>query len=148
MQGSVAVPTLVRMPVRWLTAFIDRPEAAFACAAEFWQQVTGTVRSASRGDREQFATLLPDQGDAHIRVQRVGLGAGGTHLDLHTEDGDRLMESAIGLGATVVDTALVPVLRSPTGYTWCVVGWHGEATPARPFVGSTGAPSRLDQRPP
>lgn len=133
------------MLVRWLTLFIDRPEETFPIATDFWQRTTGTTRSAPRGDHHQFATLLPQQGDAHIRVQRVDSGAGGTHLDVHTDDSARLINRAVGLGATVVDTTLVPVLLSPGGYTWCIVSWHGEATPAPPFVGPTGAPSRLDQ---
>lgn len=133
------------MLVRWLTVFIDRPEATFPVTTDFWERVTGTTRSAPRGDHDQFATLLPDEGDAHIRVQRVDRGAGGMHLDVHTDDRARLMNRAIGLGATVVDAAPVPVLRSPGGYTWCVVGSHGESKPAAPFVGPSGAPSRLDQ---
>lgn len=133
------------MLVRWLTVFIDRPEATFPVATDFWLRVTGTTLSAPRGDCDQFATLLPDEGDAHIRVQRVDRGAGGTHLDVHTDDSARLMKSAVGLGATVVDAAPVPVLRSPGGYTWCVVSSHGEATPAAPFMGPSGAPSRVDQ---
>lgn len=124
---------------------MDRPEATFAAAADFWQAVTGTGRSTARGDRNQFATLLPPAGDAHIRVQRIDRGPGGTHLDVHTDDPVGLVERAVRSGATVVDRDPVPVLRSPGGYVWCVVAWHGEKEVSPPHVGSSGAPSRLDQ---
>ena len=133
------------MVVRWLTVFIDRPEATFPAAADFWQRVTGSTLSPVRGVHGQFATLLPAEGDAHIRIQRVDRGPGGTHLDVHTDDRSRMVERAIDLGATLVEAHPVPILRSPGGYTWCVVGSHGEATPSAPFVGPSGAPSRLDQ---
>lgn len=131
--------------MRWLTVFIDRPEATVGVATDFWQRVTGTTRSPTRGDGGQFVTLLPVEGDPHIRVQRVDRGLGGTHLDLHTDETSRLVDEAIDLGATLMGDEPVHVLRSPGGYTWCVVGWHGEATPSAPSAGPSGAPSRLDQ---
>lgn len=133
------------MVVRWLTVFMDRPDATFDAAADFWQAVTGTERSAARGDRGQFATLLPPAGDPHIRVQRIDDGSGGTHLDLHSDDSTGLVDRAVRLGATVVGDDPVWVLRSPGGYVWCVVAWHGESDVSRPHVGPSGAPSRLDQ---
>ncbi|MGK2948578.1 MAG: VOC family protein [Acidimicrobiales bacterium] len=135
------------MSVRWLTMFIDRPAATFDVAADFWQQVTGTTRSPTRGEDGQFATLLPTEGDAHVRVQRIGEGAGGTHLDVHTDDRPQLVARAVELGAAVVSDGDpdVTVLASPTGYPWCVVGWDGGTTPSVPHVGPAGAPSRLDQ---
>lgn len=133
------------MTVRWLTLFIDRPAATFGAAADFWQDVTGTTRSSVRGPHGQFATLVPREGDAHVRVQRVDDGPGGTHLDVHTDDKPSLVDRAIDLGATIVHDDPVTILRSPGGYTWCVVDWHGEATPSAPHAGPSGAPSRLDQ---
>lgn len=133
------------MAVRWLTTFIDRPEATVDVATAFWRQVTGTTRSPTRGDRGRFATLLPVEGDSHIRVQRIDKGPGGTHLDLHTDQRSQLVDAAIDLGATLLDSDPVHVLRSPGGYTWCIVGWDGEATPSAPTAGPSGAPSRLDQ---
>jgi len=124
--------------VRWLTVFIDRPSDTFDSAADFWQDVTGTARSATRGRHGQFATLLPVEGDAHIRVQRVDDGPGGTHLDIHTDDKSNVVDRAIGLRATVIDANPTHVLRSPGGYMWCVVDWQGEAAPGGPR-------SRLDQ---
>lgn len=135
------------MSVRWLTAFIDRPADTFDVAAAFWQQVTGTTRSPTRGEDGQFATLLPAEGDAHVRVQRIGEGPGGTHLDVHSDDRPSLVARAVDLGATVLadDDPDVTVLTSPTGYVWCAVGWDGEATASAPHVGPSGAASRLDQ---
>jgi len=131
--------------VRWLSVFIDRPAVTFDVAADFWQSVTGTTRSPARGQHGQFATLLPLQGDPHIRVQRVDDGPAGSHLDVHTDDKSRLVGQAIDLEATLVDADPINILRSPGEYTWCVVDWHGEATPSTPHAGPSGAPSRLDQ---
>lgn len=125
--------------------FIDRPQATFGVAAEFWQRVTGTTTSAARGEHGQFATLIPSTGDPHTRIQRVDAGAGGTHLDVHTDDKQGMVDTATSLGATLLDTEPVHILRSPDGYTWCLVSWHGEATPSAPYVGPSGAASRLDQ---
>ncbi len=131
--------------VRWLTIFIDRPGSTVSVATEFWQRVTGTTRSPVRGEHRQFETLLPAEGDAHIRVQRLEGGPGGTHLDVHTDDPSRLVGRAIDLAATLVDADPVHILRSPGGYTWCIVSWHGESAPSATHVGPSGAPSRLDQ---
>ncbi|MGQ0831199.1 MAG: VOC family protein [Microthrixaceae bacterium] len=133
------------MSVRWLTMFIDRPAATFDDAADFWQTVTGATRSSARGAHGEFATLVPSEGDAHLRVQRVDDGPGGTHLDLHTDDKARMVREALDLGATQVDQAPVSILRSPSGYVWCAVDWGGEATPSTPHAGPSGVRSRLDQ---
>lgn len=85
------------------------------------------------------------EGDAHVRIQRIDDGPGGTHLDLHTDDKPRLVREALDLGATMVDDDPVSILRSPSGYTWCAVGWDGEAAPSAPHAGRSGARSRLDQ---
>lgn len=134
------------MAVRWLTMFIDRAEAGSNEAFEFWRRATGTTFSPTRGERGQFATLLPASGDAHVRVQRIDDGPGGTHLDVHSDDPPAEVERAVALGATVArEFDDVTVLRSPGGYPWCVVGWDGEATASAPHAGSSGATSRLDQ---
>ena len=74
-------------PVRWLTAFLDRPEPAAAAAEAFWTTVTGTTVSPRRGDRGQFATLLPAAGDPFLRTQTVCADNGGGHLDVHSPPG-------------------------------------------------------------
>jgi hypothetical protein len=131
--------------IRWLYAFIDRPAATVASAHAFWTTVTGTTLSGLRGDHDEFATLLPADGDAWLKVQAVG-GDGGVHLDLAVDDVRTTVEDAAGRGATVVaDHGDYLVLRSPTGQLFCVVPWHGEADRPAPRVGPTGAVSRVDQ---
>lgn len=128
-----------------MTIFLDRPADTVGVATAFWELVTGTTRSAYRGDRRQFTTLVPSDGDAHVRVQGVDDGPGGTHLDLHTNDVELLVRRATDLGATLEEAEPVHVLRSPGGYRWCAVGWYGETRPSPPQTGPSGARSRLDQ---
>ena len=44
--------------INWTTAFIDLPPREFDPAVAFWQAITRAGRSAARGDRAQFATLV------------------------------------------------------------------------------------------
>ena len=74
------------MTVRWLTAFIDRPGENFDETVRFWVSVTGSSMSPTRGEHDEFATLIPADGDAYLRVQRVAEGPGGSHLDVHVDD--------------------------------------------------------------
>lgn len=48
------------MIIRWTYAFADRPADRLAEARAFWTAVTGTRPSEPRGERGEFATLLPD----------------------------------------------------------------------------------------
>ncbi|HLT10103.1 MAG TPA: VOC family protein [Micromonosporaceae bacterium] len=66
--------------IPWACIFIDRPCEAFEQAADFWTTVTGTRLSARRGANGEFATLLPPDGDATVKLQGVG-DSGGAHLD-------------------------------------------------------------------
>jgi hypothetical protein len=136
--------------VRWVWAFLDLPDQGFEGAVEFWRAVTRTSVSPWRGDRGQFATLVPEQGDAWVKVQRVG-GTGGIHLDLDVDvplDGAR--DRALSLGAVVLDEVLdgdarleVVVCRSPGGFVFCLTSWAPQET-ARGQV-RVGQPSLLDQ---
>ena len=125
------------MTVRWLTAFLDFPEQSFRAGVDFWLAITGSTLSPTRGSRDEFATLLPADGDAYLRVQRVADPDGGCHLDLHVDDRPATVRHAEVLGASV-ETALddVVVMRSPAGLAFCVVDDAGEAV--RP------APTTLD----
>jgi hypothetical protein len=67
----------------WLTAFLDMTAEELEPATDFWREVTGYDLSALRGEREEFATLVPPAGDAFLRVQRLADGPSGVHLDLH-----------------------------------------------------------------
>lgn len=72
-----------RVTTAWITAFLDVPASRHGAAADFWCGVTGSTLSRSRGADGEFATLEPPDGDAYLRVQRIGSGAAGIHLDLH-----------------------------------------------------------------
>ena len=133
------------MSIRWMTAFIDRPAASFGAACQFWQAVTSTTLSSTRGELGEFATLVPAAGDACLRVQRVQDGPGGSHLDLHVDDVRAGADEAIGLGAQkLADLDGVVVLRSPGGLVFCCVDHHGEATVPRP-IEIDGVRSVVDQ---
>ncbi|HSV39646.1 MAG TPA: VOC family protein [Nocardioidaceae bacterium] len=118
--------------IRWLTAFLDHPASVHDAAVEFWAAATGSTVSARRGAESEFATLLPKQGDAYLRVQRVAAGQAGIHLDLHVDDLTSFAWRAISLGATEVmrEEGELVVLSSPGGLLFCVVGWNAEK--ARP----------------
>jgi hypothetical protein len=119
--------------VRWLTAFLDRPAATFDAATRFWLQVTASELSPARGPHDQFATLIPPDGDAYLRVQRIVDGAGGCHLDLHVDDISATSRRAIELGASCHQTFDdVTVLRSPAGLAFCAVRHLGQSTRPRP----------------
>jgi hypothetical protein len=85
--------------------------------------VTQCISDAIRGAAEvQFATLIPPDGDAYLRVQDIDDGAAGSHLDLHVDDIHASAAEATSGGAQVVgDFGDVIVLRSPAGLVFCVV---------------------------
>ncbi|MBL7497875.1 VOC family protein [Frankia sp. CNm7] len=99
----------------WLTAFLDFPPADFERGVAFWRAVTATSLSAPRGETEQFATLVPGDGDAFLRVQRLGEGPARVHLDVHRAGQD------------------FEVCRSPGGFLFCEVG-AGENARPRPVT--------------
>jgi hypothetical protein len=126
--------------VRWIWAFIDRPLHRFEESAAFWTAVTGTRPSARRGDHGEFATLIPEAGDAYVELQGV-FDQGGAHIDLEVEDVSAAVARAAGLGATAVaDHGSWVVMRSPEGRPFCLLPWSGGSR--RPPV-TDG--SRLDQ---
>ncbi|WAZ24068.1 VOC family protein [Streptomyces cinnabarinus] len=129
------------MSIRWTYAFVDRPAAGFGLAGDFWTAVTGTRLSELRGDQGEFVTLLPESGDACVKVQGVAHGPGGAHLDFSVEDIAGFVQGALRTGADLVaDHGDWAVLRSPAGQLFCAVPWHGESR--RPPVVHG---SRLDQ---
>ncbi len=133
--------TDVTPPVRWLTAFIDRPTERFDETVAFWTAVTGSSLSSRRGHTGEFATLVPPDGDAYLRVQRIDDGPGGCHIDLHVDDVEVAARRAELLGAEAhhAEDGLV-VLRSPAGLWFCAVHHDGES--ARPGVPNVDGRSR------
>ncbi|GAA3814001.1 VOC family protein [Cellulomonas soli] len=132
------------MAVVWTTAFLDLPPARHAAGVAFWCAVTATTPSATRGDEGQFATLVPAEGDAYLRVQRLG-DVPRVHLDLHVEDLDAHTALAERLGATLVLRAGHVVLVSPGGFVFCLVRDRGERTRPAPVTGALGAVAIVDQ---
>jgi hypothetical protein len=127
-----AADTAGAVDVRWITAFLDRPAATVAAAVDFWVRVTATALSPVRGERGQFATFLPADGEAYLKVQTVLHGMGGGHLDLHVDDPVAAAERAVRLGATAAPKDGYVSLGSPAGLAFCFVPDRTGGAPARP----------------
>lgn len=110
----------------WLTAFLDLPAGEYDDAVVFWQGVTGWSLSPSRGEHDEFATLLPPSGDSCLRVQRLQDGRPGVHLDVHAPGQS------------------FEVRRSPGGLPYCLVG-GAEAERPEPATWPGGNRSVVDQ---
>lgn len=130
----------------WVSAFLDFGSGDFERGTAFWRDVTGYVVSAPRGETDQFATLVPPDGDDYLRVQHLDEGPGRIHLDLHVEHPTVAAEAAIELGGHVLvrHEAGYVVLRSPGGLVFCFVS-HPAAhrPPAQTWPG--GHRSQVDQ---
>lgn len=105
----------------WATAYLDLPASSLDRGVAFWRAVTGYGLSPARGEHREFATLEPGEGDAFLCVQRVADGPGGIHLDLHVADPRAGADAALALGAVEVADRGYVVLRSPGGFTFCLV---------------------------
>lgn len=129
---------------RWLWAFLDTVESDVEASEAFWQRVTRTRISPRRGERGEFATLVPRSGDAWVKVQRV-LDGGGMHLDLDVEQPlPDAAAAAANLGATeVARLDDVIVMRSPGGFTFCLTSWSNAGSPTTQI--RIGEPDLLDQ---
>jgi hypothetical protein len=130
----------------WVSAFLDLPPGGFDRGVEFWQGVTGYTLSERRGADGEFATLVPPDGDAYLRVQRIADGPGRIHLDLHVDAPAVAAEAAVELGAHVLmrhESGYV-VLRSPGGFTFCLVRHEASVRP-RPATWPDGNRSSVDQ---
>jgi predicted enzyme related to lactoylglutathione lyase len=129
-----------------MTGFLDFPPAGFERGVWFWRAVTGYGISAPRGTAAEFATLVPDHGDAYLRVQRVAEGDPGCHLDLHLVDAGGMTERVVSLGARVLRSEPgLTVLTSPAGLTFCLVEHEGEAGRPPPSCWPGGQRSLVDQ---
>ncbi|MEE4025523.1 VOC family protein [Gordonia sp. PKS22-38] len=136
------------MRIRWLTAFLDFPTDQFGAEVTFWRAIAGSTVSPPRGERREFASLEPFNGDPHLRVQRVDDGPGGIHLDLHVEDLGAATEEAIRLGATTIRAEPgdgYVTMTSPAGFVFCLVDWQGESERSRPIRWPGDTISIIDQ---
>ncbi len=133
------------MAVTWLTAFLDTAAPEAAATEAYWVAVTGWPLSPRRGEDGEFASLQPPDGDGPVRVQVVGTQPpGGMHLDVHSDDVDRLADEATRLGAEVRMTDLgYAVCRSPGGLVFCLVPHDSGQRPGP--VDWPGGASLVDQ---
>ena len=130
----------------WMSAFLDLVPDRFDDGVAFWRGVTGYRLSEGRGADGEFATLLPPDGDDHLRVQRLGDGPSRLHLDLHVEDPQAAAHHAESFGASVRvrhEQGYV-VMVSPGGFTFCFVR-HRASRPAAPATWPGGHRSAVDQ---
>lgn len=130
----------------WVTVFLDLERTAWDRGTSFWARVTASELSAPRGEDREFATLLPPDGDAHLKVQRRAEGPTRLHLDLHVPDPGGAATEAERLGAAVRHRSEhgYVVLDSPGGMPFCFVP-HPSGTRTRPVTWPTGHRSLLDQ---
>lgn len=127
----------------WVSAFLDLAGRDVERVVLFWTGVTGCRVSPPRGDVGEFATLVPADGDDHLRVQRLRSGPSGVHLDLHVPDPRTAADRATALGATEVADHGHVVMRSPAGLVFCFVD-HRASRPSSP-ASWPGGRSQVDQ---
>lgn len=134
----------------WVSAFLDLApggtEDGMERGLSFWSAVTGYAVSARRGETDQFATLVPPDGDDYLRVQRLDEGAARVHLDLHVADPQVAAIAAVDAGAHVLvrHEAGYVVLRSPGGLVFCFVSHPARRRPAA-ATWPDGTRSAVDQ---
>ena len=116
----------------WVSAFLDFGSGDYDRGVAFWRDVTGYAVSEARGETDQFATLVPPDGDDYLRVQHLDEGPGRIHLDLHVHEPAVAAEAAIELGGHVLvrHEAGYVVLRSPGGLVFCFVSHQAAHRPA------------------
>jgi predicted enzyme related to lactoylglutathione lyase len=129
-----------------MTAFLDLPRDDLDRTVRFWRDVTGYGLSSTRGPRDEFATLVPVEGESHLRVQRLRDGAPRIHVDLHVDDVGEAADRAVRHGARRAPSPHddVATMRSPGGLTFCFVPHHGGERD-RPAAWSNGHTSLVDQ---
>lgn len=125
--------------ITWLYLFIDVSLPSWADARAFWSAATGWRESPTRGENDQFLTLLPDRGDPWVKLQAID-GPPRIHLDLDATERKAPVERSVALGAAHAwrfDD--VEVMRSPGGLLFChTLGVAGRAL-------ARGGPRLLDQ---
>lgn len=114
----------------WMTAFLDLPADELEPAVAHWVGVTGYGTSTTRGETGEFASLLPADGDPHLKVQRLHDGPARIHLDLHVAEVAPAVDVAVAAGATLRLREEHAVLESPGGFTFCLVSHRAVVRPA------------------
>lgn len=128
-----------------LSAFLDLAADEHEQGLELWERLTGYQRSGTRGDEDEFVTLVPPGGAPFLRLQRLGSGCSGVHLDLHVADPRVAALEALGLGAAMVaEEPGYLTLTSPGGFTFCFVPHRAGDVP-RATTWPDGNRSRVDQ---
>lgn len=128
----------------WTSAFLDFAPDSFEAGVEHWRGVTGFDVSPTRGDHDEFATLVPPDGDDYLRVQRLGDGPSRLHLDLHVHHPKVAAHEAVHLGARIVADHGYIVMASPGGLTFCFVAHEADSVP-EPRDWGDGLVSVVDQ---
>ncbi len=128
----------------WTSAFLDLAPDAHDAGLSFWRDVTGWAVSPVRGEAAEFVTLVPPEGEDHLRVQRLVSGRSRLHLDLHVPDPRAAADRAVGLGARELADLGHVVLRSPGGLPFCLVT-HPASVPAPATEWPGGHRSVVDQ---
>lgn len=128
----------------WTSAFLDLAPDAHDAGLSFWRDVTGWAVSPVRGEAAEFVTLVPPEGEDHLRVQRLVSGRSRLHLDLHVPDPRTAADRAVGLGARELADLGHVVLRSPGGLPFCLVT-HPASVPAPATEWPGGHRSVVDQ---
>jgi hypothetical protein len=126
--------------VSWVTAFLDVPPAVHDAVVRFWSAVSASAVSTARGVEGEFVSLLPEDGDPYLAVQRTGTGGASAtgpslHVDLHVDSPSVAARRAVDVGATLLHRSPhgYVVLASPGGFVHCLVpdGEHVRPTAVR-----------------
>ena len=126
--------------IKWVWVFLDTVETDAGPSWEFWRQVTRSGLSPTRGERGEFATFLPADGDPWIKVQAVQSG-GGVHLDLDVADPRAAADEAKSPGAPELG---VPPAPGGAGAVFTLPP-PGAQVFSSPPGGATGSQSRDGQ---
>jgi hypothetical protein len=132
-----------------MTACLDVDPAVAAVAVAFWQAVTMSTVASSRGARDEISTLVPPDGDPHLRLQDAPVGSAPCHVNVHVQDVDGAAERAVASGADVItaadNDAEDPLLMSPGGFVFTLVRLRGESQRPAPVRWPGGHRSIVDQ---
>lgn len=94
----------------------------------FWSAATGWALSAPRGEDGQFLTLVPQTGDAWLKLQAFDDEEPRIHVDLDAVDREDAVARSTALGANHAWTYDgVPVMSSPGGLLFCHTPSEGAA---------------------